>query len=119
MFRPGQRVSFKWSLWVQVDNEYGEAAEIALIFTGTVVRENKTKFIVQVDAGQDASGQEIEASEAFKNESLMTKVRPADMSALQEPDKRVCQTCFWVEGVAEQRCEANEWFQNPIGCLHP
>lgn len=118
MFHPGQRVSFKWSLWDSDD--YGNASELPLIFTGTVVREVKTKFVVQVDNDMDKSGEEIGASDVFKkNDALLIKVRPADMVAVDEPDRRVCQTCYWVQGVSGPRCYADEWYHNPSGCIIP
>lgn len=120
MFREGQRVLFNWSLWEPGDDEWG-ASELPLIFKGTVIREIKTKFAVQVDSGTDASGEDIEAKTVFKNgESLLIKVRPADMKALEEPDNRVCQTCFWAEGRSEPRCYANDGYSSPpAGCLEP
>lgn len=117
-FAPGQRVSFTWSLW-EHDDEY-ETSELPLVFHGTVIRERKTKFVVQVDAGLDASGEEIEASDVFKNNAaLLIKVRPVNMTAIDEPRKAVCLTCYHVEGLAEDRCYQSGTSWIPNGCIKP
>lgn len=117
-FAPGQRISFTWSLWENQD-EY-EPDEMELVFHGTVIRERGTKFVVQVDAGKDASDEGIEASDVFKkNDALLIKVRPAHMSALDEPPKVVCLTCFHVEGRAENRCYRSGSSWVPKGCIIP
>lgn len=115
LFAPGQRVSFDWSVW----DSYGyEESRVPLVFHGTVVRERGSKFVVQVDAGKDASGEEIEAADVFKkNEALLIKVRPANMTALDEPTKAVCLTCYQIEG-QEDRCYRSDgqvWV--PKGCI--
>lgn len=116
MFAPGQRIQFDWSLWEQM--EYG-GDELPMTFNGTVLRERGTKFVVQVDSGVDASGEGVEASEVFKkNDQLLVKVRPAHMRALDEPNRVVCATCYWVEGAAEDRCyKMTDWLPN--GCIDP
>lgn len=115
LFSPGQRVSFNWSSW---ENDGYESSCLHLVFHGTVIRERGPKFVVQVDAGKDASGEELEASNIFtKNDALMIKVRPADMTALDEPAKSVCITCYQVEG-QEDRCYRSAgqvWVPN--GCI--
>ena len=114
-FAPGQRVSFTWSMW---ESDGYEESALHLIFHGTVLRERGSKFVVQVDAGKDASGEEIEASDVFKtNEALLIKVRPANMTALDEPARAVCLTCYQVEG-QEDRCYRSDgqvWV--PKGCI--
>lgn len=115
LFASGQRVSFTWSMW---ESDGYEESALHLTFHGTVLRERGSKFVVQVDAGKDASGEEIEASDVFKkNEALLIKVRPANMTALGEPAKTVCLTCYQVEG-QEDRCYRSEgqvWV--PKGCI--
>lgn len=116
-FAPGQRVAFDWK-WFESD-EY-DTSVLHLTFAGTVIREKGSKFVVQVDGGKDISGEEMEASEVFtKNDQLLIKVRPADMRPLNEPTRAVCQTCFYVEGQAEDRCYKMGDFHNPTGCLSP
>lgn len=116
LFAAGQRVSLTWSLWES--DEY-DSSELPLVFRGTVLRERGSKFVVQVDAGKDDSGEEIEASDVFKkNDALLIKVRPANMAALDEPAKSVCLTCYQVEGLAENRCyKMTDWV--PPGCIGP
>lgn len=114
MFSTGQRVSFDWSLW---DSDGYDESELPMRFHGTVIREHGAKFVVQVDSGKDASGEGIEASEVFKNkDSLITKVRPADLRPLDEPTRAVCSTCYTVEGHAKDRCyKQADW--TPRGCI--
>ncbi|TCL70606.1 hypothetical protein [Rhizobium sp. BK251] len=116
-FYPGQRVSFSWSMWETDD--YDNSSELPLVFHGTVIRERGSKFVVQVDRGKDASNEGIEASYVFKkNDSLLIKVRPANMQALDEPARAVCATCYHVEGHDEYRCyKQADW--TPNGCIHP
>lgn len=115
-FSPGQRVAFDWKSF-DSDAGYDESV-LHLTFTGTVIREKGTKFIVQVDNGKDTSGEEIEASDVFKkNDALLIKVRPADMRPLHEPAKAVCPTCYQVDG-QEDRCYRSVgqvWVPN--GCI--
>lgn len=114
-FAPGQRVSFTWSMW---ESDGYEESALHLTFHGTVLRERGSKFVVQVDAGKDVSGEGIEASDVFKkNDALLIKVRPANMTALDEPAKAVCLTCYQVEG-QEDRCYRSDgqvWV--PKGCI--
>lgn len=117
MFSTGQRVEFDWSSWETDDYD---SSELPLVFHGTVICERGSKFIVQVDAGKDASGEEMEASDVFKNENLLIKVRPANMRGIDEPSKAVCPTCYHIEGSAEARCYKSAgqvWV--PDGCLQP
>ena len=116
-FAPGQRIQFNWSLW---DTDEYDSSELPLVFYGTVLRERGSKFVVQVDAGKDASGEGIEASEVFKkNDALLVKVRPAAMKAIDEPARAVCLTCYHVEGVSEDRCYRSGTSWVPNGCLEP
>jgi len=117
LFHQGQRISFHWTLWDKCGG-YDEATT-RLQFSGTVLRESGAKFIVQVDHGIDVHGEGVEAKDVFtQNDQLLVRVRPADMRALDEPAKRVCGTCFWVEGVAEDRCYRNGYY-TPGGCVSP
>lgn len=114
-FSPGQRVAFDWKSFES--DEY-DTSVLHLTFTGTVLREKGTKFVVQVDSGKDISGEEIEASDVFKkNDALLIKVRPADMRPLNEPAKSVCLTCYNVEGHPDNRCYKSgpDWI--PSGCV--
>lgn len=116
-FAPGQRVSFTWSMW---ESDGYEESRLPLVFHGTVIRERGSKFVVQVDAGKDASGEEIEASDVFKkNEALLIKVRPANMQALPEPAKTVCLTCYQIEDHPERRCYRSGMYWAPKGCIEP
>lgn len=116
LFTTGQRVQFDWILW---ESDGYDSDALPMTFHGTVLRERGTKFVVQVDSGVDASGESIEASEVFKkNDQLLVKVKPSDMRALNEPSRRVCTTCYWVEGAAEDRCyKMTDWVPN--GCIEP
>lgn len=118
-FVPGQRVAFDWKMWEPDD--YEDESCIHLTFHGTVLQEKGSKFVVQVDAGEDADGQEIKASDVFKrNDALITKVRPADMRPIDEPTKAVCVTCYQIEGMEEIRCYRSQgqvW--KPDGCITP
>lgn len=116
MFSPGQRVVFDWVLW---DSDGYDSDALPLIFKGTVLCERGTKFVVQVDHGVDASGEGIEAKDVFKkNDQLLVKVRPAHMRPLDEPSKLICGTCYWVEGVAEDRCYQSGYGHIPVGCIN-
>lgn len=116
LFVSGQRVQFDWLLW---DTDGYDSESTPLTFHGTVLRERSPKFVVQVDHGVDASGEGIEASEIFKrNDQLLVKVKPADMRSLDESNRKVCATCYWVEGTAEDRCyKMSDW--TPGGCIDP
>ena len=117
-FTSGQRVEFDWKSWES--NDYDEDCR-HLTFHGTVIQEKGSKFIVQVDTGKDASGEEIEASDVFKkNDALIIKARPADMRPLDEPTKAVCLTCYQIEGMEDARCYRSQgqvW--KPKGCITP
>lgn len=116
MFAAGQRIEFDWSLWEA--DEY-DSSELPMVFHGTVIRERGTKFVIQVDAGKDASGEGIEASEVFKkNDQLLIKVRPANMRPIDEPPRKICETCYSVEG-GEDRCYQNGTSWMPKGCIRP
>lgn len=119
-FTHGQRVAFDWKYWE--GDGYDDENCIHLTFHGTVLQEKGPKFVVQVDAGKDATGEGIDASEVFKrNDALITKVRPADMLPLPQPDRAVCLTCYQVEGIEEIRCHRTNssptW--KPKGCITP
>ncbi len=114
-FSTGQRVSFDWTMW---ESDGYDESSLPLIFHGTVIRERGSKFVVQVDAGKDASGEGIEASDVFKkNDALLIKVRPANMKALDEPAQTVCLTCYQIAGRAESRCYKNGTDWVPNGCI--
>lgn len=112
LFHAGQRIKFDWTYWDDCNEGY------PVTFNGTVVREVGTKFVVQVDDARDDC-HEIEAKDVFtKTDVLMIKVRPADMRALNEPDRRVCESCFEIEG-GEPRCywQDGPWRVTPDGCI--
>lgn len=113
-FSAGQRVEFDWTLW---DTDGYDSYGLPVTFQGTVIRERGTRFVIQVDRGEDTSGEGINASEVFKkNDQLLVKVRPADMRPIDEPSRLICGTCYWVEGVAEDRCyQSGDYL--PIGCI--
>lgn len=117
-FTPGQRVAFDWKVW---ETDGDEESCIHLTFHGTVLQEKGSKFVVQVDAGKDATLEEIDASDVFKrNDALITKVRPADMLPLNEPPRSVCLTCYQIEGMDGIRCYRSQgqvW--KPKGCIMP
>lgn len=102
MFRAGDRVSFPWSHYEPTD--WGDVEENKLIFSGTVIAEKGLKFIVRVDdCDGDAANDNSEAMAAkhvFKNENLIIKVTPEDMTAKAEPSKPICVSCgtFASEG---------------------
>lgn len=118
-FTPGQRVAFDWKSW---DSDGYDESCIHLTFHGTVLQEKGSKFVVQVDAGKDASGEELEAKDIFtKNDAMIIKIRPADMLPLNEPPRSVCLICYQVEGMEEIRCHRTNssptW--KPKGCITP
>lgn len=117
-FTPGQRVAFDWKSW---DSDGYDESCIHLTFHGTVLQEKGPKFVIQVDAGKDASGEELEAKDIFtKNDAMIIKVRPADMLPLNEPPRSVCLTCYQIEGMSEARCyrtAGQVW--KPKGCITP
>ena len=109
MFSAGQRVVFHWTWW---DDGDGYPVE----FHATVLREVGSKFVVQVDRGQSSSDDGVMSEDVFrKNDQLLIKVRPSHMRALEEPPRRTCQTCYYVEGVAEDRCYASGYY-SPVVC---
>lgn len=111
MFRPGQRVEFHWIDYG--DGQFEEDA-VSLLFHGTVMEERGLRFIVRVDDTEDARG-------VFKSDSLVIKVKPSDMHALDEPDRPMCPSCCGYPG-EKSRCQGwgnpgsleSYW---PVGCL--
>ena len=95
MFSTGDRVSFPWSYYEPTDWDSEE--ENKLIFSGTVIAEHGLKFVVRVDDADgeaaDDNSEAMPAKHVFKNDSLIIKVRPADMTAKAEPSKPICVSC--------------------------
>lgn len=94
MFRTGQRVEFRWRVFEMCD--YGADDETVCHFRGTVIHEQGSKFIVRVDQGKcetidDGDWDKPVASSVFR--SLIIKVRPEDMIAIDQPDRKLCLTC--------------------------
>lgn len=105
LFRPGQRVRFVWTLWER--NDFGEDDDFGLIYHGTVIEESGLRFIVRVDDAPSVDGAKIAARDVFKNDSLVIKVKPSDMKALDEPDRALCPACSAYAG-EEGRCQGWE-----------
>lgn len=105
LFRAGQRVRFVWTSWER--NDFGEDDGLGVIFHGTVIEEIGLRFIVRVDDGLSACAEKIAARDVFKNYSLVIKVKPSDMKALDEPDRVLCPSCCAYEG-EEARCQGWE-----------
>lgn len=119
LFHPGQRVQFVWTSW-EASGGYEEDHGIGLIYHGTVIEENGLRFIVRVDDGPSACPEQIDAGDVFKNDSLVIKVKPSDMKALDEPDRALCPSCSAYEG-EEARCLGwEDGFHNywPDGCFN-
>ncbi|WP_299830619.1 hypothetical protein [uncultured Roseobacter sp.] len=124
MFRPGQRIQFTWSHYEP--NDWGDSDENKLIFTGTVVSESGLRFIVRVDdldglAADDAS-EPMHPKMVFRNERLVIKLKPSDMSALNEERRTICQACCAYDGEID-RChgqgDPRHWDSYwPSECLH-
>lgn len=117
LFHAGQRVRFIWTSWEQDD--FGNEDGLGLIFHGTVIEENGLRFIVRVDDGPSACAEKIDARDVFKNDSLVIKVKPSDMTALSEPDRTLCPSCSAYEG-EKSRCqgwEEPDFSYWPDGCF--
>lgn len=106
IFHSGQRVRFIWTFW-ENDGEGGEGYGIGLTYHGTVIEEHGLRFIVRVDEGPSACSQKIDARGVFKNDTLVIKVKPADMVDLGEPDRALCPSCSAYEG-EKSRCHGWE-----------
>lgn len=118
LFHPGQRIRFVWTSW-EANEEYEEDHGVGLIYHGTVIAENGLRFIVRVDDGPSACPEQIAARDVFKNDSLVIKVKPSDMKALDEPDRALCPLCSAYEG-EEARClgwEDGFHSYRPDGCF--
>lgn len=96
LFHAGQRVSVNWTYWEY--SELGEDYSVGLIYHGTVIEECGLRFIVRIDDGPSACRNEIDAHDTFKSENLVIKVKPADMTALGEPDRALCPLCAAYAG---------------------
>ncbi len=125
MFRSGQRVNFSWSHWEQSDYD-GSGCENKLVFSGTVVAEKGSKFIVRVDdadgVAADEDYEDMSPKHVFRNEGLVVKVKPCDMTPLSEPDKPMCPNCLaYDKDEAAWRCHSYDggcWdVYHPEGCL--
>lgn len=115
MFEAGDRVSFPWTYWEESD--YGESSANKLVFTGTVVCEKGNRFIVRVDGGEgkpaDYDSEAMDAEKVFRNDRLVIKVKPLDLSPLpQEVRRDICQACTAFRN-EPSRCygygEENHW----------
>lgn len=122
MFYPGQRVSLSWRHYEP--NDWGDSDELKMTFTGTVLMETRLRFIVRVDEGecQSSEDEKMEAKHVFRSDRLVIKVKPSDMTALDEPDRAICQSCAAYEGEGD-RCHGygrpNSWEGYwPDGCLN-
>lgn len=105
LFHAGQRVQLAWTSW-ESDGYEGESS-VDLIYHGTVIEETGLRFIVRVDDGPSACAEKIAARDVFKNETLVIKVKPSDMTALDEPDRALCPSCCAYEG-EDDRCQGWE-----------
>lgn len=101
LFHAGQRVQFAWTSW-DSDGYEGDSS-VDLLYHGTVIEENGLRFIVRIDDGPSACPEQLGARDVFKNDSLVIKIKPADMVALDEPDRALCPSCSAYEG-EEARC---------------
>jgi len=119
LFHQGQRVRFTWTYWDN-DGEGYEGYGVRLSYHGTVIEENGLRFIVRVDEGLSACAEKIDARDVFKSDTFVIKVKPSDMSALDEPDRALCPSCSAYEG-EKSRCHGWEdqgfsyW---PNGCFN-
>lgn len=104
LFRSGQRVQFAWTSW---ESDGYEDSSVDLLYHGTVIEENGLRFIVRVDDGPSACSEQIAARDVFKNDSLVIKVKPSDMKALDESDRILCPSCSAYEG-EDARCQGWE-----------
>lgn len=87
LFQPNQRVKFAWSYWEP--SEYGASDNgCKLIFSGTVIAESGTKFIVRADdefgAPADDDSESMSPQIVFRNEDLVVKVKPCDITPLDD-----------------------------------
>jgi hypothetical protein len=120
LFHSGQRVAFTWTFW-EPSGGYEEYHGLGLVYHGTVIEEHALRFIVRVDDAPSADVEKIAARDTFKSDNLVIKVRPADMRALDEPDRQLCPACIAYPDEAS-RCQGwgepggfgSYW---PTGCL--
>lgn len=96
IFHAGQRVRFGWTSWES--GGYEGDSSVGLVYHGTVIEEHGLRFIVRVDDGLSACREKINARDVFKSENLVIKVKPADMTALDEPDRALCPLCAAYAG---------------------
>jgi hypothetical protein len=90
MFRPGQRVTVDWKYW---DNS-GDGMESCwnVQFRATVLQETSPKFVIRIDPDQEWD--EWKPADIFRNKNMIVKARPADMTAIAEPDISFCKYCY-------------------------
>lgn len=118
-FRRGQRVEFDWRYWEPTDG-YGSSEEFFATFVGTIMREKpgNKRFSVRVD--QNGEAYDLKPREVFNSPEFIS-VRPADMRALDEPDRAMCELCAAYVGDHADiaaKCERPpdyEW----KGCMKP
>lgn len=119
LFHQGQRVRLTWTSWDN-DGEGDEGYSIGLTYHGTVVEEIGLRFIVRLDEGPSACAEKIDARDVFKSDTLVIKVKPSDMAALDEPDRALCPSCSAYEG-EKSRCHGWEdqgYGYFPNGCFN-
>jgi len=105
LFIMGQRVSFPWRVFGEPD-PHGDADEAQAVFHGTIAWEAPpTKFVVRVDTGKCQSISDdwdvVDASSVFQNESLIVKVRSADLTCIDQPSRTLCMSCLRYDGESE------------------
>jgi hypothetical protein len=119
LFHAGQRVSVIWTSWEC--SEFGEDHGVGLVYHGTVIEECGPRFIVRIDDGPSTCRNEVEARDTFKNENLIIKAKPSDMTSLDEPGRALCPLCAAYAGETS-RCmgwgdpQSIDSFW-PIGCV--
>ncbi len=122
-FRRGQRVEFDWRYYepyADYGGSYGGNEEFFATFVGTIMREKpgNKRFSVRVD--QDHASYDVKPREVL-NSPEFTSVRPADIRALDEPDRTMCEMCTAYVGDDADiaaKCERPpdyEW----KGCVKP
>lgn len=116
-FRRGERVTFDTVVYFECDG--GVEREEAR-FAATVIRELKPgRFLVRVDDGPCFSGgDDIEAPECFHNKSGYLSISYLNMKGLDEPDRRVCQTCSALVDF-ESECWKSPYFDAVCARIDP
>lgn len=98
-FQLGQRVSFPWRVFGEMD-QYGDPDETQATFLGTIGWEaSPTKYVVRVDSGKcvrmaDAEWDKVTAESTFTSPNLIIKVKTSDLSLTDDPPKDMCLSCL-------------------------